>query len=108
MSAKARARISSIPGCQLQANKYLRTDVMCPLTPGATASQIGMVCTEKIRLQQHYDVAVRRWRQFDAHSQITHLTEELRKRALAERDAAKDRLTTHQQNCKTCRAPQRT
>lgn len=67
-----------------------------------------MACLEKIRLQQHYDVAVRRWRQVDAHSQITHLTEELRKRALAERDAAKDRLTTHQQNCKTCRAPKRT
>jgi hypothetical protein len=53
-----------------------------------------MVCPEKIRLQQHYDVAVRRWRQVDSHSQITPLTEELRKRALAERDAAKDRLTT--------------
>jgi hypothetical protein len=48
-------------------------------------------------------VAVLRWRKIDAHFQITHLTEELRKRALAERDAAKIRLTMHQKLCNTCR-----
>ena len=43
-----------------------------------------MACLEKIRLQQQYDVALRRWHQVDASSQLygqsTYLTEEVRKR----------------------------
>jgi hypothetical protein len=65
-----------------------------------------MACLEKIRLQQLYDAALRRWAQMQASSQLfgqsTYLTEEVRKRALAERNAAKARLSMHQQHCKKC------
>jgi hypothetical protein len=68
-----------------------------------------MACLEKIRLQQHYDVALRRWHQVDASTQLygqtTYMTFAVREQALAERKAAKARLTIHRQNCKKCRAP---
>jgi hypothetical protein len=60
-----------------------------------------MVCPEKIRLQQLYNAAIRRWAQVTSSqlfARLTYLTEEERKRALAERNAAKARLTGHQQN----------
>jgi hypothetical protein len=67
----------------------------------------GMACLEKIRLQQLYDAALRRWAQIQASSQLfgqsTYMTEEVRKRVLAERNAAKARLTMHKQHCKKCR-----
>jgi hypothetical protein len=70
------------------------------------ASQWGMTCPEMLRLQQLYDVALRRWAQIQASSQLfgqpAFISEEARKRMQAERDAAKARLTMHLQNCKTC------
>jgi hypothetical protein len=67
-----------------------------------------MVCPEQIRLQQLYDASVRRWAQIQASSQLfgqpTDLTLEIKKRALAERVAAKARLIMHRQNCNTCRS----
>jgi hypothetical protein len=75
---------------------------------GPAHHSYGMVCPEKLRLQQLYDASVRRWAQIQASSQLfgqpTHMTLEVRKRALAERVAAKARLIMHQQNCKTCRS----
>jgi hypothetical protein len=65
-----------------------------------------MPCPEKLRLQQLYEIAIRRWAQVQATSQLfgppTRMTETMRKEALAERNAAKNRLVTHQQNCKKC------
>jgi hypothetical protein len=67
----------------------------------------GMACLEKIPLQQLYDAALRRWAQIQASSQLfgqpTYMTEEVRKRVLAERNGAKARLTMHQQHCNACR-----
>jgi hypothetical protein len=66
-----------------------------------------MTCPEKIRLQQLYDTAIRRWAQAtlsQLFGQSAYLTEEVRKRALVERNAVKARLTMHQQHCKKCRS----
>jgi hypothetical protein len=61
---------------------------------------------EKVRLQQLYDAALGRWGQTHGASQIsgdnTWLVQEVERRALIERDAAKDRLELHQQRCETC------
>jgi hypothetical protein len=61
---------------------------------------------EKVRLQQLYDAALGRWGQIHGASQIsgdnTWLVQEVERRALIERDAAKDRLVLHQQRCETC------
>jgi hypothetical protein len=68
-----------------------------------------MTCPEKIRLQHLYETAIRRWAQVQASSQFvgqsTYLTEEIKKRVLAERKAAKIRLSMHQKLCNTCRHP---
>jgi hypothetical protein len=65
-----------------------------------------MVCLAKVRLQQLYDAARRRWRQIDNATQIsgdkTGIVQEVLRRALIERDAAKDRLELHEQRCETC------
>jgi hypothetical protein len=65
-----------------------------------------MVCLTKVRLQQLYDALRRRWRQIDNATQIsgdkTGLVQEVLRRALIERDAAKDRLELHEQRCETC------
>jgi hypothetical protein len=66
----------------------------------------GMACPDKFRLQQVYEGAVGRWAQVQMICQlfipITCRAEQIRKTALAERNAAKHRLVTHQQNCKLC------
>lgn len=73
------------------------------------ASKSGMVCVEKRRLQELYDAANRRWAQIQASSQLfgqaTYMRLEVKERALVERNAAKARLTMHEQNCKRCHAP---
>ena len=57
---------------------------------------------------QLYDAAKRHWAQIQASSQLfgqaTYMTLEVKERALVERNAAKARLTMHEQNCNTCRA----
>jgi hypothetical protein len=67
----------------------------------------GMACPEELRLQQLYDAALRRWAQIQTPSQLfeqsTYMTEEVRRRVLIERNAAKSRLSMHQQNCRKCR-----
>jgi hypothetical protein len=66
----------------------------------------SMACLEKVRLQQLYEAALRRWGQIRDASQIsgdnTWLVQEVKRRALIERDAAKDRLELHEQRCETC------
>jgi hypothetical protein len=65
-----------------------------------------MTCLEKVRLQQLYEAAVRRWGHIHGSSQIsgenTWLVQEVLRRALIERDAAKDRLKLHQRRCEVC------
>jgi hypothetical protein len=65
-----------------------------------------MDCLGKVRLQQLYDAALRRWGQIHDASQTsvenTWLSREVERRALIERDAAKDRLELHQKRCETC------
>jgi hypothetical protein len=66
-----------------------------------------MTCPEKIRLQQLYEATHKRWAQMHESSQTsgenTWLVQEVLRRALNERDAAKDRLKAHQRSCQTCR-----
>jgi hypothetical protein len=65
-----------------------------------------MICLEKVRLQQLYEAALRRWGQILEAPQIpgdnTWLVQEVLRRALIERDAAKDRLQLHQRRCEMC------
>jgi hypothetical protein len=65
-----------------------------------------MSCLEKVRLQKLYEAALRRWGQIHGSSQIsggnTWLVQEVLRRALIERDAAKDRLELHQRRCDIC------
>ena len=66
----------------------------------------SMACLEKVRLQQLYEAALRRWGQIHEASQIssdnTWLVQEVFRRTLIERDAAKNRLELHKQRCETC------
>ncbi len=66
-----------------------------------------MSCLEKARLQQLYEAALRRWGQINHEaSQISGdnawLVQEVKRRALIDRDAAKDRLDLHERRCETC------
>lgn len=69
-------------------------------------SEHTMACPERLRLQQLFEVSVRRWAQVAASSQLfgqpTSLTDDVRLRVLADRNAAKNRLLAHQQKCKRC------
>jgi hypothetical protein len=50
-----------------------------------------MTCLEKVRLKQLYEASLRRWRQIHEDCANTWLVQEVKRRALSERDAAKDR-----------------
>ena len=68
---------------------------------------MSMSCLEKVRLQQLYEAALRRWGQIHHESsQISGdniwLVQEVKRRTLIERDAAKARLDLHEQRCETC------
>jgi hypothetical protein len=71
------------------------------------SDQPPMACPERLRLQQLYEVSLRRWAQIAASSQLfgqaTFLSDEVRLRVVADRNAAKSRLLMHQEQCKTCR-----
>jgi hypothetical protein len=80
--------------------RYKQTaDVVCIKSEGSGRSRTNIPA-------QHYDVALRRWYQVEASTQLygqpTYMTEEVRKRALDERHAAKARLTMHQEQCNKC------
>jgi hypothetical protein len=65
------------------------------------------MCPERLRLQQLYEVSVRRWAQVAASSQLfgqlTFLTDQVRLRVLADKNTANNRLLLHLQKCKVCR-----
>jgi hypothetical protein len=66
-----------------------------------------MTCLEKVRLQQLYEAAAHRLGQIhDGPLQIAAehawLVQEVLRRTLIERDAAKDRLELHRQRCEMC------
>jgi hypothetical protein len=77
------------------------------LFSAAASNSVRMTCLEKIRLQQLYEATHNRWAQVHGSSQTpgenTWLVQEVLRRALNERDAAKDRLKAHQRSCQTCR-----
>jgi hypothetical protein len=81
---------------------------MSPLLFSAAASNpLRMACLEKTRLQQLYEATHHRWTHMHGSPQTpgenTWLVQEVLRRALNERDAAKDRLKAHQRSCDTCR-----
>jgi hypothetical protein len=65
-----------------------------------------MTCLEKVRLKQLYEASLSRWGQIHHGSSQsgdnTWLVQEVKRRALIERDAAKDRLELHEQHCEIC------
>jgi hypothetical protein len=61
-----------------------------------------MTCLEKVRLKQLFEATLRRWGQIHEAGDNTWLVQEVKRRALIERDAAKDRLDLHEQRCETC------
>jgi hypothetical protein len=66
----------------------------------------SMTCLERHRLQQIYDASLRRFGQIETRELLgesSYLKEEVQRRTLNERDAAKKRLLMHQQACGTCR-----
>ena len=72
---------------------------ICPTDPIHLTESMARL--EKVRLQQLYEAALRRWGQIHGASRIsgdnTWLVQEVE-----ERDAAKDRLELHEQRCETC------
>jgi hypothetical protein len=66
-----------------------------------------MPCSEYRRLQQHYEAAFRSWAQLMASSQLLgqpmYLTMKVRQRALDNKEAAKNILNIHEQDCSICR-----
>jgi hypothetical protein len=80
---------------------------MSPVPPGASGVKlVHMACLEKVRLKQLYEASLRRWGQIHhgppQSSDNTWLFQEVKRRALIERDAAKDRLELHQRLCEVC------
>ena len=65
--------------------------------PGLCIS-VQMLCPEHSRLLQHYEVALRRWAlaEWNGSAGIK------KKKALDERDAARERLNLHERSCPTC------
>jgi hypothetical protein len=67
-----------------------------------------MLCPVYLRLRQHYEAALRRWAQADSASNkrnsdaSARLALEIEHKALNERNAAKERMSLHQQSCPTC------
>jgi hypothetical protein len=68
-----------------------------------------MMCLEYFRLHQHYVVAVRRCEQAELSSSRSglldasaRLTAEIKQKARNERNAAKERMVLHEQNCSAC------
>jgi hypothetical protein len=62
-----------------------------------------MLCPEYPRLLQRYEVALRRWAQLECNESNVRVSAGIeKKKALDERDAAKERLNLHVRTCPTC------
>jgi hypothetical protein len=67
-----------------------------------------VLCPEHSRLLQHYEAALRRWALAEWSSNRNEpnasfrVSAEISKKALDERDAARERLNLHEQSCPTC------
>lgn len=72
----------------------------------ATSKWMRMTCLEKVRLKQLFEATLRRSGQIHEDPQMsgdnTWLVQEVKRRALIERDAAKDRLELHERHCEVC------
>jgi hypothetical protein len=76
--------------------------------PGLRIS-VQMLCPEDSRLLKHYEVALRRWAEVEWASNkkepdtLLRMSEGIKKKkALDERDAARERLNLHERTCPTC------
>jgi hypothetical protein len=73
-----------------------------------------MPCPEYLRLQQHYEGAIRHWGYVilspDAHlvGALARQAAEVKRKAFDERNAAKERLSAHTLTCPTCNPKSRT
>jgi hypothetical protein len=65
---------------------------------------VQMLCPEHSRLLQHYEAALRRWAQavWSSNKNEFRVSAEIKKKALDERDAARERLNLHERTCPTC------
>jgi hypothetical protein len=69
---------------------------------------VQMLCPEHSRLLQHYEAALRRWAVAEWSSNRNgsdasfRVSAEIKKKALDERDAARERLNLHERTCPTC------
>jgi hypothetical protein len=70
---------------------------------------VRMLCPEHSRLLQHYEATLRRWAEVEWSSNrnepnaLLRVSAEIeKKKALHERDAARERLNLHQRSCPTC------
>jgi hypothetical protein len=73
------------------------------------------LCSEYFRLRQHYEAALRRWEQAELSSNKSELfdatrrlSREVEKKALEERNAAKERMNLYELNCPTCNHKRKT
>ena len=73
-----------------------------------------MSCPEYLRLREHYEAALLRWVQIDlsfSGSEFINvsamLLEGVKQQALKERNAAKERMDLHEQNCLICNRRQK-
>jgi hypothetical protein len=68
----------------------------------------AMLCPEYLRLQQHYEVAIRQWGHIVLSPDgklvgaLARQAAEIRQKAFAERDLAKGRLSIHKVTCPAC------
>jgi hypothetical protein len=67
-----------------------------------------MLCPKYTRLRQCYEAALRKWGEVllfsqgtDLHGAAGRLPEHMRQKAYEERDAAKEQMSLHEQNCKS-------
>ena len=68
-----------------------------------------MSCPEYLRLRQRYESALRRWADVELSSKgrnffdaPVHLTAEIKEGALKERNATRNRMCFHEENCPVC------
>lgn len=66
---------------------------------------VQMSCPEYLRLRQHYELALRRWAHVEWSSRgdtPARLALAIRETAMNERNAARNRMCLHEQNCPVC------
>jgi hypothetical protein len=88
-------------------SKVVRVDT--PDEGAGLSISVQMLCAEHSMLLQHYEATLRRWAQLEWSSNRNEPNTLLRvsegvkkKKALDERDAAREQLNLHERSCSTC------